>query len=433
MGKRLRAFMNLSRQSVGANLVGMIVELSGTLTIEQVKDALNRLSPRHPTLRTVIKDSKHFAVSSIGNGPLVDVEECTDGSSPLQVWEKLQLIELEMGKPLIKIRVVQHQGRRDLVVACEHLVCDGVSLTSFTNELLQTMDNPTQTWEPRNPTPLGTVCSGQSLGSRFGRAKGIWNLVKSVMNLNGSNFIKPTNYSGEMKTILKQPILMSNKYTLAAEDMSRLRKMGKEKCITVTPIFIFACLKAMANMIDKENPPTQNFSVGVPVNLRPFYNKSKGYKGPKLDGSELAFYAGSVMKKYHLGESSSPELAWRNSIPNIHADVISATKDIVVLSTILIDYITLRTVPSKDLRMAMTISNWGLSNFNEEYGQGIGKVLGAWPMCRVQYFACPYVSTLTVNGVLEVVAQGSTLYSQDQFDDLAKGIVDMLKWLLSDQ
>lgn len=128
--------------------VSMITRITGNVSDERLRNALDMVRQIHPLVGAkIVFDEKHVAWFSTDNVPQPRFKSI-NRVSDTQWFEELQHevqtpFDLETG-PLIKFILVHSEEVSDLVVICNHSICDGMALVYLIRDLLSCYMNPEQ-------------------------------------------------------------------------------------------------------------------------------------------------------------------------------------------------------------------------------------------------------------------------------------------------
>jgi NRPS condensation-like uncharacterized protein len=137
------------------NNVSMITRILGDIDEERLLNALDMVRHVHPLVGAkIVFDANHDAWFSTDGVPEPNFKTIIRVSDK-QWFEELQHeiqtpVNLETG-PMIKFRLLYSEYVSDLIVICNHSICDGMSLVYLTRDLLNFYVNPEQNVKVLNP------------------------------------------------------------------------------------------------------------------------------------------------------------------------------------------------------------------------------------------------------------------------------------------
>lgn len=145
---RIRKVANLERLFLWSPecTVSMVTRINGNVSEERLRRAIFEVTQIHPLVGAKIEfDEKHNAWFSNDNVPEPDLK-IISRVSDTQWFEELQKeiqipFNLEAG-PMIKFILIYSEDISDLVIMCNHSICDGMSLANLVRDLLNCYINP---------------------------------------------------------------------------------------------------------------------------------------------------------------------------------------------------------------------------------------------------------------------------------------------------
>lgn len=146
--------------------------IAGTLSVERLRAALDRVQRKHPALRMLLReeaDGLYYALDAAGPIPL-RAAICT--SEPVLVREiaREEAAAFGQGEPQLRVAWLRTERGGVLLVTAAHRICDGMSLLTVAKELL----SETYREQPLLPyaalSPLDIAGPSQGPGERKRRA-----------------------------------------------------------------------------------------------------------------------------------------------------------------------------------------------------------------------------------------------------------------------
>lgn len=133
-----------------------VAKIKGTVLLENLRIALEKIQQKHPLLRTRIREDSagvpHFVSSnSLSAIPMRIVERLTE-----EDWQQESRVEWKTlfdGEALPMARLVWIKGSEvsELLLVCPHCICDGTGFVALMSEMLQLLDHPEQELVPYPP------------------------------------------------------------------------------------------------------------------------------------------------------------------------------------------------------------------------------------------------------------------------------------------
>ncbi len=126
--------------------VSLIAKIRGNVKEAVVKTALVKLFEVHPLLNTHVMIDKNDDIWLESNEniklDLKILSKVSDNQWMKVIQEEFKVpFQLEKG-PLIRFILLKSTQTSDLIIFCQHIICDGLSLANFVNEVLTLMENP---------------------------------------------------------------------------------------------------------------------------------------------------------------------------------------------------------------------------------------------------------------------------------------------------
>lgn len=130
------------------------------ITQQQLQTALTQITPKYPLMSAHIKQNNdgtaYFVFDPNPQYPIA-VQKKTDDNQWLKMTmeEQKQPFNLNKG-PLIKFIILNATTNSDLILLCQHTICDGLSLTYLIRDLTKQFNHPNQPVTPKTPPPTVT-------------------------------------------------------------------------------------------------------------------------------------------------------------------------------------------------------------------------------------------------------------------------------------
>ena len=158
--KCIRKLSNLERMYLWSPYsdVSMVTRINGNVSEERIRSALDVILQMHPLVGAkVVFDENYNAWFSTGN-VIKPFFKTVNRVSDTQWLDELQHeitipFNPETG-PMIRFILVHSEMVSDLVVICNHSICDGMSLVYLIRDLLNSYTNPEQEIKVINPVDI---------------------------------------------------------------------------------------------------------------------------------------------------------------------------------------------------------------------------------------------------------------------------------------
>ncbi|CAF3442727.1 unnamed protein product [Rotaria socialis] len=424
LGPTANVFMKTSQLYQGSGRVGEILHLEGPcISLDQLKKVIARLQRRHPVLRSRLKvhpsNPNHFILEEDETLQL-QVEEiprkrhdCLD--SWLQEWRKREKEPTNIGEGLVRVWLLQDpddkddlNGPREVVIMCEHCICDGLSLSNACHELLTILSD-----EDGN-----LFCD--SLDWPISMEDAVWKSL-SIINryITLGRFIFSTVYTNITSKLGTARIPLGN-IDFPVDDMDKhchtelvygilnkqmtakfIAKCRQEK-VTVTAAVISAILSAASSLIptDSTQDTLLKIILGADTRRRCI---------PPIPSRDLSFHMSS-MALFSVTTSTVPKTS--DGLWQLARTVGHHVKKCIDAGQVLAFGMIQAKICEQSLgpihfpqMPTYSISSWGLLPFVEYYGQ--------WKLTRMSPFVnlvrgpLPFTTIQTVNGVLTMMFSGS--------------------------
>ena len=279
------------------NYVILTAKIEGKIPVDSLKNALDKVSIKHPLLRSRIEleeDGTAWFIPRDGRELPVEV---VNKQSDIHWIEKTideykKPFQLEKG-PMIRFILLDSPDSSDLLVVCHHSICDGISLVYLLRDIMTFLDNPDKEAGPLPAPPVldihcfpGSARIGLLPRLVFGYFNNSWKKQKKVFREEDYRKIYKNYWDKEKLNIITHSMDEESVNSLVL----RCRKEGVTVNSAVSTAFIIA-----QNVVQKNVP---HFSkTGVAVNLR-----SRMADSP---GEGMGMFAGgsAVQLKYDSGKS----------------------------------------------------------------------------------------------------------------------------------
>ncbi|MFX1255759.1 MAG: condensation domain-containing protein [Promethearchaeota archaeon] len=287
---RERAFY----RSTHSNVV-MVAKIKGNVSPELLRLVIRNMPKRHPLLRVrVIHDTEdNLWFTSEGVQELqVQVIPRKSDDHWFQIFKEEYKIPFEMDKgPLIRFFLLPSSEVSELIIFCQHLICDGMSLAFLARDILIQLGDPDREIELL-PTP--PVLNEANIPSDAHPSLLKRKLMAYFINKYNKRWQSEKVFFDEedYKNIYQIYWERNTHHNLLGElselETSKLVSRSRQEGVTVNTALITAFLKAKNEVQGVSRTTLQN--IGQPVNIRTRLNNPPGDAlGLYVAGFELKF------------------------------------------------------------------------------------------------------------------------------------------------
>ncbi|KST63732.1 condensation domain-containing protein [Mastigocoleus testarum] len=145
----------LSSQAHPAH-VGLTAKIRGEFSIEQLKKTLTQVQQRHPLLRVRIafdQTQQPWFVEDPAEIPLRIVARQGEQHWQQEIKKELSEPFVCTQAPLLRIVLLHSPNISELLLICDHCICDGISTILLTRDILQLLATPDTFLEPLSIIP----------------------------------------------------------------------------------------------------------------------------------------------------------------------------------------------------------------------------------------------------------------------------------------
>ncbi len=137
--------------------ITMIARILGTVSPDKLRDVIKKMLKRHPILNAHLQ-SKGRELWLVANPsleiPLKVISRESDDQWNVIVRQEHKIpFEMEKG-PLIRFILLYSKEVSDLIIFCQHTICDGMSLAYLARDIMIYLGNPSKEVELLPPAPL---------------------------------------------------------------------------------------------------------------------------------------------------------------------------------------------------------------------------------------------------------------------------------------
>ncbi|MFX0023545.1 MAG: condensation domain-containing protein [Candidatus Hermodarchaeota archaeon] len=277
--------------------ISMIATILGNVSVDELKRTIKKMQQRHPILNAYLH--------SEGNDVYVLVDRTLE--IPVKVIKRISdkqwrdeiilqhKIPLEMEKgPLIRFILLYSPEISDLIIFCQHTICDGMSLAYLAKDIMIYLGDPTKKVEllphpplinedniPKDIKPSSMMrIFGKSINKKWEKGEVIFDY---------------DDYYALHEAFWKKYTYKAHLYELSKEVTESLVITCRKNGVTVNSALIIAFAIAQNQLNSKSPKYLQNLSFAV--NLRDLLNNP-------ID-EQVGFFAGGMQLKFKYSEKDS--------------------------------------------------------------------------------------------------------------------------------
>ncbi len=137
--------------------IALIATILGNVTPENLKEVIKKMQKRHPILNTHLQ-SKERDLWLIGSEeidiPVKVIQRVSNDQWMSVILEEHKIpFDMEIG-PLIRIILLYSETISNLVIFCQHTICDGLSLAYLARDIMTYLGSPFKDVELLPPAPI---------------------------------------------------------------------------------------------------------------------------------------------------------------------------------------------------------------------------------------------------------------------------------------
>lgn len=264
----------ITNQHFPFNAIG-VFKLSGDLSEDTLRKAIDQLSHRHPLLKVQVKqEKKHFYFETNGKPIPLDTRKRGSEDQWLTVVEeelnrKLD-IENDQGLRLIYLVPEDNSYERELIVTFQHAIVDSASGVQLVHELLTLCQTIEEGGDVGTMEPLSLMPYSESMfPPAYQGLMRKWRLFKFMLHQMRNEFA----YRRAVRKRRKAPVILDGKcrvfsLKLPEELTSELFKKTRRKRVTINNLFNAAMLMAaQKHLYNGKARRLRNYNF---ANLRPY-------------------------------------------------------------------------------------------------------------------------------------------------------------------
>ncbi|CAF1564865.1 unnamed protein product [Rotaria magnacalcarata] len=424
LGSAENALMHASQQHQGYTKVGEVLHLQGPyISVETLSAAISLLQRRHPVLRSRLQINPEKPDSFL-------LEE--DDTLKLNIrviprkhddhlifwrqeWRQQEKKITNIGQGLAEFWLLQDpeddnddNSPREIIIICEHSVCDGISLSSVANELLIALAGQNDNIFANSlDWPITMEAAIQRSLSIVGRmiALGKFIFTTFYMRLTNTQSIARIplgNVDFPLTDMCDFCHTESCYAMLNKEETQMLVEKCRSEGVTVTSAVSSAVLCAASTLVksEEDHPTALRFSIGADTRRRCV---------PPISNHDLSYHVSGIMP-FILSIRDIPTTSkdmWQ--LATVIGDFIKTSVDAgqILALGLIMGRIFQKTLGPPDFSVLPTsaISSWGVLPFSEDYGRW--KLVEMTPFVNMILGAMPLTILQNVNGILTIMQIGA--------------------------
>lgn len=254
------------------NNVVLVASIKGNIAKEDLKEALKKVNKMHPLIGArVVTDNKHEAwFTDEGVSPIsLKVIKRTSDRQWIDIVENQEIIPFDFEKgPLIRFILLQSEEISDIIIICQHSICDGISLINLIQDIILLLSEP-ETEVKKIETVLPTSNNFTPVPFRF-KLKLLKNkLIMSIINRKWNKqpvFFDEEDYQNVHEAYFQKYSHKIIELELSKGETSALIKKCRKNHVTVNSALSSALLAAKNDILGES--PKKNPLVQIAVNVR---------------------------------------------------------------------------------------------------------------------------------------------------------------------
>lgn len=301
----------LNYRSCSRVCFGLTLNSSSSHVLSQLPRALKCLQIKHPALRCKLtkapgfpggfafwEDAKAYEI------PIVELEyeEGDTEAWRTRLWQdELETQVMRLGEGFVGAFVVNRGGEAcDVLLACQHVVCDGITIMAMCQQLMEFLVDPERVPELGEWAPADDVALEETMEKRFryGAVKrlglNVWTLAEylyPVMRPCDSLPLRDESWNlfqSRKEYVLKHRTFIQN-VDFTAIETKRLEERCRKAGVTVTTAVSAAFLFAVAeHSIGSKTGKRSDFAISIVTNYR------NDLIPPRPGNVDAPPYAGSI-------------------------------------------------------------------------------------------------------------------------------------------
>ncbi|CAF0982264.1 unnamed protein product [Adineta ricciae] len=441
MGPAENALIATSQQHLGYMKVGEVLHLQGPyIPIENFISAVRRLQLRHPFLRSRLESNPAkpgtYLLQEDHSLDLNVIELLRNRSDHANFWrEQWKIREKEpavVGQGLAEFWLLQDpnddnddNSPREIVVICEHSICDGLSLSTVAHELLLSLsEDNTNMFETSLNWPITMEAAVRRTFTKWNRVRKYGKFIPTALYWRATSCRRtvriPLTPAHDSTSEMAKNCQTEAFYgRLNKEATNNLLEKCRSEGVTMTSAIGSAVLCAISKLVNTKKEHVDELVLALTADTRQRCN-------PQIPNHDLSFHASATMA-FTMPKREIPttsEGMWKlamtfgthlkNSLDAGHIHVLA----------MMLGRLYQKNIHQPNYAEVPTciISNWGRLPFQEQYGQW--QLIDTTPFLNLILTVMPYIFVQTVNGNLTIGIMGSVpTMSSNVLEDLCNGTI----------
>jgi hypothetical protein len=425
-------FVRWSRDYNGAMRVGTLLRCEGRLELAQLAVAARELEQRHPLVRSTLADwgTLHCPARNAASGePRFRVARVAraDDSAWRDAWSELSHRPLRLGQGFFDaVLVAGESDHFEVLVAGEHLACDGESIMQLAHELLVLAGGGRLEGSPRAPVASFTACVRREVPSFLrhrlqGHLKYWFYLLRNTVFGVGLNVSPDAQPSAGFSAPNPQ-----YEAELEAAAVARLREAARSRGLTLNAPLMAALAQAACEI----NGASATVVLSVTASMR------RRYLGSEVATADIANHAacGAPALAYTEAHQRMAPQLWRLAATFARYLAGNLGNEDLCASTYWNELVWPQTPvdPPTLGNGGIVLGNWGKAPFVRDYGPRL-RLRAMAPLINFSVFNCLYVGVATTFDQMAITAVGSArCFSGPQLSHFASKLTRNLEAMARD-
>ncbi len=424
-------FVRWSRDFSGAMRVGTLLRCQGRLELAQLAAAASELERRHPLVRSTLSDWGTLRCAgrdAAAGEPRFRVARAAraDEFSWRDVWSELSHRPLRLGQGFFDAVLVAGESEQfEVLVAGEHLACDGESIMQLAHELLVLTGGGRPEGGPRAPVESFTACVRREVPSLLrhrlrGHLKYWYYLLRNTALGVGLDVSPDARPAAGFATPNPQ-----REAELDSADVARLHEAARRRGLTLTAPLMAALAQAACEV----NGASATVVISVTASMRRRYSRSAV---ATADVANHAACGAPALAYAEAHQRAAPQL-WRLAASFARHLAGNINNQDLCASTFWNELVWPQTPvdPPTLGNGGIVLGNWGRAPFVRNYGARL-RLRAMAPLINFGVFNCIYVGVATTLDQMALTAVGSSrCFSEPQLarfaDALARNLDAMAR------
>ncbi len=277
--------------------ISMIATILGNVSIDELKKVIKKVQQRHPILNAHLQPQGkelYFLVDGNLEIPLKVIKRTFDDQWRDEIIKQHKIpFDMEHG-PLIRFILLHSAEISDLIIFCQHTICDGMSLAYLARDIITYLGDPIKEVELLTPAPL---VNEDNIPSDI-KPSLVMRILGKTINKKWEKSEVLINYDDFYalhEVYWKNYTYKAHLYELSKEDTQALIMACRKNAVTVNTALIIAFAMAQ-NQLNPESPKyLQNFAFAV--NIRDLLKKPIS--------EQFGLFAGGMQLKFKYSDKDT--------------------------------------------------------------------------------------------------------------------------------